>query len=154
MTAELRHFLIEANRAGYGNSDTQITTEEDGGHAIRFEAGSFSFCDYFYGGHPYSGQEVIYEDERPVWAMQYRGWVHDTGLSPSEVYNTLLKPALRNAPDHSPYRGPTEMDLENGYAYKNQWTGDMTNFQGEEIIELNGQEIYKGLYFGGLVNDD
>lgn len=152
MTTELRSFLITANKAGYGNNEAVITTEEDGGHTIRFKDGRFSFCDYFYGGHPYSGQEVIYERGKPVWAMQYRGWVHNTDLTPSDVYNIVLKPALLNAPVESPYRGPTELTVENGYSYRNKWTGDMTNFRGEENIELNGQEIYKGLYFGGLVN--
>lgn len=152
MTTEIRHFLIKASRAGYGNNKTVITKEKDGGHTIRFKDGNFSLCDYFYGGHPYAGQEIIYENGKPIWAMQYRGWIHDTDLSQSKIYNTLLKPALLNAPDDYPFRGPSELDLENGYIYKNRWDGDMTNFQGEETIELNGKEFYKGLYFGGLVN--
>ena len=147
----VRRFLIDANNEGYGNPDVEIEKAEDGGRIINHTDGKWHFCDYFYGGHPYAGQEVIYEDGKPVWAMQYRGWVHDTELTSSDVYRFLRK-ALLQAPEQHPYRGPKEY-TEDNLSCQNNWHGDMVNFSGEEVITENGQEIYKGLYFGGTVDE-
>ena len=83
--------------------------------------------------------------------MQYRGWVHDTELTSRDVYRFLRK-ALLQAPEQHPYRGPKEY-TEANLSYQNNWHGDMVNFSGEEVITENGQEIYKGLYFGGTVDE-
>lgn len=82
----IKDFLIDANQAGYGNPEVEIQSMEDGGKMITFSDESYYFSDYFYGGHPYSGQEVVYEGfdhGKPVWAMQYRGWVFDTEMTPN-----------------------------------------------------------------------
>lgn len=149
--AGITSFLIEANKAGYGNPNVKIEQAEDGGHIINHTQGDWHFCDYFYGGHPYAGQEVIYSNDKPVWAMQYRGWVFGTDMTPNDVYGFLRK-ALLQAPEDAPFRGPQEFSNDN-LTYQNTCQGDMTNFSGEEIILDAGRAIYKGLYFGGIVDE-
>lgn len=41
---------------------------------------------------------------------------------------------------------------EGDYTYLNNYSGEVNNFSGEEIIKLKGEEIYKANYMGGLVN--
>jgi hypothetical protein len=154
MSAEIegvRKYLFEANNSGYGNPTVKIEKADDGGHIINHTKDNWHFCDYFYGGHPYAGQEVVYKDDKPIWAMQYRGWVHNTKLTSNDVY-AFLRKALLKAPEQHPYRGPKEY-VEDNLVYRNSWNGDMSNFVGEEIILKNNDEIYKGLYFGGVVDE-
>ena len=150
-TKSLRKFLVKANKVGYGNPRAKMENTADGSCFIDYAYGLYRFRDHFYGGHPYAGQEVIYEKDKVVWAMQYRGWLHDSEpTSEKEVY-TFLRKALLRAPQQHPYRGPKEC-REGDLVYLNNWQGDMVNFNGQETITENDRPIYTGLYFGGLVD--
>lgn len=146
----LRQFLFDTTQAGYGNPNTRSVKGSDGAKIITHENGDWRMADSFYGGHPYAGQEVIYHLGKAVWAMQYRGWVYDTEMTPNEVYG-FLKKALLAAPAEHPYRGPSELQ-EGSLVYRNEWHGEIDNFAGQEIILDGEQEIYKALYFGGIVD--
>lgn len=146
----LRRFLYDTTQAGYGNPNTTSVKGEDGANIITYEEGDWRMVDTFYGGHPYSGQEIIYHLGRAVWALQYRGWVHETDIAPSEVYCFLKKALLAALAEH-PYRGPAEL-RDGNLIYKNEWDGELTGFSGEEVILDGDKEIYKALYFGGVVN--
>lgn len=148
---DLRQFLFDTTQVGYGNPDVKVEKSADGANVIVHTKGDWRMRDVFYGGHPYAGQEVIYKNDKPVWAMQYRGRIFDTERTPSEVYN-FIKKALLQAPEQHPYRGP-EKHTEGDLTYTNNWQGDILNVKGEESILENGLEIYKGLYFGGTVDE-
>ncbi|HSH55190.1 MAG TPA: DUF5680 domain-containing protein [Candidatus Limnocylindrales bacterium] len=147
---ELRHFLYDTTQAGYGNPNTRSEKASDGANIITYEDGEWRMVDSFYGGHPYAGQEVVYHLSKAVWAMQYRGWVHDTEMKPSEVYG-FLKKALVAAPAEHPYRGPRELQ-DGSLVYRNEWNGEIDGFAGQEVILDCDQEIYRALYFGGVVD--
>lgn len=148
---QAREFLLRASiEAGYGNSGAKIKKSENGAHIINYENEEWRLSDVFYGGHPYAGQEVIYQNGRAVWALQYRGWLYDTDRTPSEVYE-FLKKVLLKVPSEHPYRGPENFS-EGSLTYQNSWRGEFENFAGEETIIEGEQEIYKGLYFGGEVD--
>ena len=147
---QLRKFLFKTTQCGYGNPDTQIEQALDGANVIDFQEGDWRMLDTYYGGQPYAGQEVIYYRDTAVWAMQYRGWLLSIELPTSQIYNFLRK-ALLAAPAEYPYREPKEL-IQDDLVYRNQWRGDIDNFEGEEAIILNSQEIYKGAYFGGNVD--
>ena len=147
----LRKFLVAAARAGYGSSEVVIAKAADGANMINYHDGDWRMVDTFYGGHPYAGQEVIYHRRRPVWAMQYRGWVMAADLEPGQVYD-FLKQALIEAPTGNPYRGPKELS-DGDLTYRNDWQGDIKNFSGRESILAGNRQIYTGLYFGGLVDE-
>ena len=150
--SELRQFLVAANSAGYGNSETVIATLPDGGHLIEHRQDPWLFRDIFYGGHPYAGQEVIYSHQKPVWAMQYRGWLTQGGVLTSDVYN-FLKDALLQPPPEYPWRGPQRLKQDD-WLYLNNWQGELSQFSGQETISYQQNEVYCGLYFGGLVDSD
>lgn len=149
--SSLREFLVAAAKAGYGNPRVLISKAADGANLISYDDGDWRMIDTFYGGHPYSGQEVVYRQGRAVWAMQYRGWVSEGDLAPGQVYD-FLKQALLAAPVKQPYRGPRELS-SGDLTYRNRWRGDISNFSGRESISQAGRQIYSGLYFGGLVDE-
>ena len=145
----LKEFLLIVARDGYGNPKTVVSRATDGANVITCQTDDWRLIDTFYGGHPYSGQEIAYRHDQAIWAMQYRGWVIDSRLA-SLVYG-FLKQALVAAPADHPWRGPKEL-VDGDLAYHNHWQGTIDNFDGQETISQNGQEIYHGLYFGGLVD--
>ena len=50
----------------------------------------------------------------------------------------------------APFRGP-EVYQEGDLRYVCHWSGDVMRFAGEEVIEYQGQAIYKLLFHGGGV---
>ena len=166
-TKQLKRFVFETTRTGYGNPDVVIEKAADKANVLCYENGDWRMQDTFYGGHPYAGQEIIYYQGQAVWGLHYRGWVLGKATQPQAVYQ-FLKEALLVAPEAYPYRGPVEYQNNDnpGYIYTNKWEGDITNFEGSErivdgaaLVELSpaGESaqdgtIYRGLYFGGLVD--
>lgn len=149
-TETLRHFLVEANRAGYaGGNERHWTKEPDGSTTIGFTAGLQRLHDNFFGGEPYGGRMVVFDDGRPAWMMVYYGWVA-AELDANAVYSVLRK-ALMKMPEEAPFRGPA-LDTDGAFSYTNAWTGDVTRFSGEERIYEAGAVVYATHYAGGLVD--
>ena len=80
--------------------------------------------------------------------MVYYGAVSDTSLS-DQIY-PFLKKALLNFTNDAPYRGPAKFS-ESDWRYVNKIEGEFENFSGTETISLNGDEVYRAKYQGGLV---
>lgn len=148
----LRKFLITSNKKGYAAGDNVTSTKEkDGSKTITYKEGNWSFHDNFFGGEPYGGREVIFYKGKPVWIMVYYGWVEKKIKDIDSVYAFLQK-SLANAPDEYPYRGPKELKEKN-YSYENEWSGELNNFSGKEVINVDGNKIYEATYIGGLVDN-
>ncbi len=149
-TEALRQFLIEANKAGYaGGNEKKWIKEPDGSTTIVFEKGEWRSHDNFFGGEPYGGRIIVFYKNKPYWMMVYYGWVAE-GVETDPVYGILRK-ALMQMPEDAPFRGPKKYK-ENGYAYKNTWSGDIERYFGEEQITQGEKLIYKASYMGGLVD--
>lgn len=147
---ELRQFLIESNKAGYaGGEEKKWIKETDGSTTIPFVKGKFNSHDNFFGGEPYGGRVVIFQDKKPFWIMVYYGWV-DNNADTNPIYK-ILRNALMHMPDEAPFRGPKEYS-EGEYIYKNTWNGYIDNYSGEEQIIQGNKIIYESHYMGGLVD--
>lgn len=156
---EIKSFLTEANKAGYGSGEERVWTKEtDKSTTINYESenGEWKFHDNFFGGEPYGGREVIFRQGQPEWLMVYYGEVSDKTLDKKLVY-AFLRQALMQAPDDLPVRGPenfSETNDSGDWVYENKWSGDLGHFSGHEYIKLNGQQIYDAEYSGGLVDQE
>ncbi len=147
---QLKEFLIERKKRGFGAGDSKNwIKEKDGSTTIVFEAGDFRMHDNFFGGEPYGGREVVFYRENAVWMMVYYGAVAK-GQDFKAIYS-LLQKALLNAPDEMPVRGPKTL-TDKEFRYENTWQGDIEKFSGEEFIAEKGKRIYIANYLGGLVD--
>ena len=157
MIEQIKKFLIESNKAGYGGGDDKKWVKEsDKSTTIAYESADkeWQFHDNFFGGEPYGGREVISNKSQPVWMMIYYGLINDKSLDKDLVYK-FLQSALRQAPDEMPVRGPKHFEQElneQKWVYENNWVGDMAGFKGREAISLDGREIFYTDYVGGLVD--
>ena len=71
----LEDFIIRAKAATYAGDGAPAVSCRPGSHDLSFEDGDFHYLDSYFGGTDFSGQEVVWQDGRPVWAMGYHGRV-------------------------------------------------------------------------------
>ena len=150
---DLRSFLIKAKKQTYANSNIKkSTSSRKGSHDYEYAEGQFIYHDTYFGGTKFMGEEVVYfNDETPVWGMNYYGVTLDENLS-EEAMDNALRPALMlvGSDESLPIRGPKEY-INGEYKYIFKATGDLTYFEGEEEIFKNDKKIYKLKCNGGLI---
>lgn len=143
---KLRSFLSRASKETYaGGGPKEKVSCREGSYDLRYEEGDFVFLDSYLGGEKFAGEEAIWYQGRPVWAMNYCGRV----LS-EEFKGEFLKEALLAATEDCPYRGP-ELYQKGEFTYHRDFTGDMKWFQGYETIYCRTDKVYDCYYHGGII---
>lgn len=150
---DLHNFLIEAKKETYANENVEkVKSTRRGSHDYEYTKDNWTYHDTYFGGTDFQGQEVVYrQDDTPIWGMIYYGKTLDESLS-EEAMDKALRPALMQVgqDDVIPVRGPKEFENQ-GYKYTFKVTGDLTNFEGEEMIEKDGKKIYTLKCHGGII---
>ncbi|MBR6880351.1 MAG: helix-turn-helix transcriptional regulator [Clostridiales bacterium] len=140
---ELISFRLEANVNTYAAFMNETDASRPASHDFRYENGRYMYHDTYVGGEEFAGEEAIWKDGMPVYAMNYMGRVLADGFS-----GNFLKEALRAADKNMPYRGP-EYYQSGEYTYRCNVTGDFTWFQGYEEIYQGGIKVYECVFHGG-----
>ena len=150
--SDLKSFLYKTNQAGYATGKySSWIKEKDGSTTIHFIDKDWEAHDNFFGGEPFGGRLVVFHKQIPIWMMVYYGFITDyTNVTIEEVYK-YLQSCLADPPLHFPIRGKRHVTNKK-YGYTNNWTGDIENFNGTEIISFNKKCIYKATYLGGWIN--
>ena len=148
---DLCRFLSEAKKSTYASGDSKMKTiNEDKSTTIVFSEWHWEYNDNYFWWEPYGWREVVFYNGLPVYMMVYYWNVAETCKDFQEVY-TILQEALRNIPEDNPYRWPRS--LESGKSiYINNYTWDIDDFFGEEIIKIDWIEVYKAKYIWGFVD--
>jgi Domain of unknown function (DUF5680) len=145
-TPALTTFIIAAKKATYLASGSPAASSRRGSHDLTFDAPPYVYRDSYFGGTDFIGQEVVWLDEEPIWAMNYYGYILRPELiTPSEAGRTL-KAALSQA--HAQGRLLDNFQFEN-YAIASQ--GIVSHFSGIETITVKGIVAYQLDYHGGLI---
>ena len=149
--SKVEQFLFESNPHTYADEGVKTIEEADGSHTIIYEKGNLKLHDNYFGGEPFGGRTVIFEDGKPIWMMVYYGSIFSKDIDFSEVYK-FLRRALRESPKEAPYRGPSEFK-DGDWLYSNRLgMEDSGRFSGEEMIIFQGDIVYSAEYHGGLVD--
>jgi hypothetical protein len=145
-SAALTRFIITAKKATYIASGPPAASSRQGSHDLTFEAPPYSYCDSYFGGTDFIGQEIVWLNAEPIWAMNYYGYILRPDLiSPTQAGN-ILKAALSQP--HAQGRLLDNFEFEN---YKISSKGTIANFSGVETIILDGTLTYQLHYHGGLI---
>ena len=142
---ELISFRLEANVNTYAAFMNEVDSTRPASHDFRYENGEYMYHDTYVGGEEFAGEEAVWKNGVPVYAMNYLGRVLADGFS-----GNFLKEALRAADTKMPYRGP-ELYQAGEYTYRCNVTGDFTWFQGYEEIYQNDIKVYECVFHGGLL---
>lgn len=150
---DIEKFLIEAKKQTYANESVKkIESTRLNSKDYEYKKDNMIYHDTYFGGTRFMGEEVVYVDNQPYWAMNYYGVTLDETLG-EEAMDKALRPALMKVGEDEniiPVRGPR--NYTNGdYNYSFSVTGDIDCFDGTETVYKNNVKIYKLRCTGGLI---
>ncbi len=150
--AELNSFIVEAKAGSYVGGGTTSPACRQGSHDIGYQRGRWRYLDSYFGGTDFAGQEVVWLDDAPVWAMNYFGRIVERSLIDGERAGTVIKAALSKMyAEYGYFLGGMEFDHPLGF-YADENTGDCRHFSGREVIVVSERRAYELDYRGGLIH--
>jgi len=148
---ELKYFIARAHQNTYANkSALKVSPARLASEDYQYEEGDLIYHDTYFGSHDFIGNEIVYEENKPVWGMSYHGYLTKPDISESKVYDFLKQSLMQKCTDIIPARGPSRYSMAL-WKYSNSLDGTLDRFSGIEIISLGGGEVYRGWYNGGFV---
>lgn len=143
--ATIVDFLIKAKQETYAGKGPESAPSRPAAHDLMFSQGNLKYIDTYLGSGKFAGQEALWENDKPFWAMNYAGRVIADGFS-----GDFLKQALYNVPQDTPFRGPA-LYASGKHTYKCTVDGDFGWFSGDEEIWLEDCKVYECLFHGGTI---
>lgn len=151
---KLARFLVEAKtKGGYGFGKALSKSWRKKFKELHYKKGKYYYRDSYAGFFYAPGQEVVYYNNKPIWAMAYSGGMmekyHGDVKFAKEVF-TFLGKALGKVPLSKPFRGPKT--LKSGdFKYVSKVSGNIKDFSGVETIFYKGKKVFRQYYIGGLI---
>ncbi|MGF6252981.1 DUF5680 domain-containing protein [Ensifer sp. LBL] len=147
----LKEFIVEAKSNTYVGGGGRRSSSRPGSHDIGYERDRWRYVDSYFGGTDFAGQETVWQDDQPQWAMNYFGRIIRPDLINGEKAGVVIKAALQAMyRDKRHFLGGTEFRHAHGYYIDNS-RGDTAHFSGHEVIFVDGEEAYELDYRGGLI---
>ncbi|MBB3657580.1 hypothetical protein FHX15_002812 [Rhizobium sp. BK650] len=147
---ELNNFIVEAKSQSYVAGAKAQPSYRIGAHDISYRRGIWRYLDSYFGGTDFAGQEVVWLEEKPVWAMNYFGHIMEPAIIDGTVAGTIITAALSQLYKQGRFLGGMIFDHSLG-RYVDTSEGDCTHFRGHEFIEVAGRKAYELDYRGGLI---
>lgn len=139
-------FLCEAKRATYaGKGKEEGISSRVKAHDLRYVSGKYTYLDSYFGGEKFTGEETVWEDDNPIWAMNYSGRVLDEHFS-----GDFLKESLLLVSYEKPFRGP-DLYHKGDFTYHCSVVGGFEWFQGNEEIYYTDCKVYECYFHGGMI---
>ena len=149
---QLQDFIVRAKAATYVGGGDKSLSRRPGSHDLEFHEGTFAYLDIYFGGADFIGQEVVYFEGRPVWAMNYYGRILELALIAATEAGQIIKESLSALYRQGRFLGGFEHATDKG-AYTDTNEGDVTSFTGREWITRGDVKVYVLVYHGGLIKE-
>jgi hypothetical protein len=149
---ELNTFIVRAKAATYVGNGEHVTSCRPGSHDLRFSDGRWDYHDSYFGGSDFIGEEVVYFDAKPIWAMNYYGRILRDDLLTAAQAGQMIKTSLSRLYREERFLGGFE-HVENDLTYVDINEGDTDSFHGREFIHCAKELAYELVYHGGLIKD-
>ncbi|MBU4331496.1 hypothetical protein KKD20_00015 [Patescibacteria group bacterium] len=95
---QLSKFLVKAKISTYASSgEGGEKLLPDGSKEFEFREEELKYRDRYFGFNPFVGQEVIFQNGKIVWGMNYYGKVVSKIIPPKQAYR-FLQEALKKFP--------------------------------------------------------
>jgi hypothetical protein len=148
----LNAFIVRAKAATYVGDGEHTAPCRTGSHDLRFTDGEWSYHDSYFGGTDFIGEEVVYYGGKPVWAMNYYGYILRDDLLTGAQAGQMIKASLSLMYQEGRFLGGFEY-TENDLTYVDASEGSAKRFNGREIIRRGPEVAYELLYHGGMIRD-
>lgn len=107
--------------------------------------------DSYFGGSDFAGQETVWYDGEPRWAMNYFGRIVRPNIIDARRAGTVIRAALQTMyRQKGHFLGGMEYHHVNG-CYVDSCRGETDHFRGRKTIFVNGVQAYELDYRGGLI---
>ncbi|MDV3426090.1 MAG: DUF5680 domain-containing protein [Bacillota bacterium] len=143
--SDIIEFLLRAKKATYAGKGPESKPYRPNSHDLEYTEGNLKYIDTYLGSSSFIGEEALWEEDIPMWGMNYSGRVLNEGFE-----GHFLKEALREVPFDKPFRGPKEF-RRGDFLYLCDVKGDFEWFSGNEEILLNGTKVYECMFHGGKI---
>lgn len=138
-------FLCRAKKATYAAHGAEISPSRPGSHDLQYIENNLKYIDTYLGGEKFAGEEALWIEDKPIWAMNYAGRVLAEGFS-----GNFLKECLMLVPKEYPFRGP--LVHRNGeLTYHCVVSGEFEWFNGYEEIFFGNTKVYECIFHGGSI---
>jgi hypothetical protein len=146
----IHDFLVRAKASTYIGGGKEIVPCRPGSHDLEFREDVFHYLDTYFGGSDFIGEEVVYFEGKPVWAMNYYGRILAPESITAEETGNILKKSLSQLYQQNRFLGGFEL-VDGSDAYFDTNEGKIDTFTGKEWIEREGVRVYELVYHGGLI---
>lgn len=149
---QLSRFLVKAKINTYASSgEGGEKILPDGSKEFEFKEKEFKYRDRYFGFNPFIGEEIVWQNGKIIWGMNYYGKIISETIPAKQIYR-FLQDALRKVPKDKPFRGPAKF-IKDQLEYLNKVRGTIERFEGEEKIFYKRKLIYKLIYHGGTITE-
>jgi hypothetical protein len=149
---ELNTFIVRAKAATYVGDGEHVSSCRPGSHDLRFEEDPWAYHDSYFGGSDFIGEEVVYYQGKPVWAMNYYGRILRADLITAAQAGQMIKASLSRMYREGRFLGGFE-HAEQDLTYVDASNGTVDSFRGRELIRRGQVTAYELDYHGGLIKD-
>jgi Domain of unknown function (DUF5680) len=143
---EVITFLCRAKRSTYAGNGAVIAPSRQSSHDLYYAEGDLAYYDTYLGSEAFTGEEGLWKDAVPFWALNYVGRILDESFS-----GDFLKAALSHVGPDMPYRGP-RIYSEHDKVYHCDVDGSFDWFYGKEEILHGRTKVYERRFHGGLIH--
>lgn len=147
---KLHDFIVTAKSATYVGGGAPVESCRSQSHDLAFEQGDFRYLDSYFGASDFIGEEVVYQNGEPVWAMNYYGYILVPAKFTAAEAGGMIKESLSRLYAEGRFLGGWEHQQED-LIYHDTSEGTLTHFTGREWIEKEGEKVYELVYHGGLI---
>ncbi len=148
----LHAFIVRAKATTYVGSGAHSAASRPGSHDLHFADGDWLYIDSYFGGTDFIGEEAVFHAGKPVWAMNYYGYILRPELLTGAEAGGMIKASLARMYQEKRFLGGFRHS-EGNLTYVDTSEGDLTHFHGKEWIEREGVMAYELVYHGGLIKD-
>ncbi len=141
-------FLMRAKQNTYASGRPATVSSRPNSHDLEYAEGKYRYIDTYLGGFHFIGEEAVWENDLPVWGMNYYGKMLAAQVPAG--FGEFLKAALRRVAEQAPYRGQANYQ-EQDFVYHCDWEGELVRFDGWEEITFRNELIYRLLFHGGEI---
>lgn len=144
---KLEKFITEARRNTYAVGSKSIENPRlSGSTQLEYQKADYFYQDiYFTGSKRFIGQEIVYYNNKPVWAMNYFGSIVE-----KEILD-FLKKSLSKLSQECRLGKKCQFEKRE-LRYQDEGQGSLGRFLGEEQIFQKNKNVYSLTYQGGIIS--
>ncbi len=146
----LEAFIITAKAATYAGNGKPVESARPGSTDLCYEDGDLLYRDSYFGSGDFIGEEVVWHRGKPIWAMNYYGYILVPEELSAEESAKVIKESLTALYSEGRFLSGFKHQTSLGI-YIDTNVGDVSNFHGMEWTERGGQRLYELRYHGGLI---